>query len=113
MAEPNRPFEGKTAIVTGSSRRVGRAIAERLAADGAAVVINARSSRAEAEEALKSIEDAGGRAIIHMADVTQPNDVAGMVAAAVSAFGGLDIMVHNFVRRRHGSLEDLFLYDWH
>lgn len=113
MAETTRPFEGKSAIVTGSARRVGRAIAERLAADGASVVINSRSARDECEEAAHAIEAAGGRAIVNLGDVTNPDDVAAMVDAAVSAFGRLDIMVHNAFLRRRGTLDELSLDEWH
>ena len=76
---------GKVALVTGGARNIGRAIARSLAAGGAAVMVNARTSRAEAEETLAMIEAAGGKAALHIADVTDPEAVAAMVDATVTA----------------------------
>src|SRR5436305_14995613 len=66
----DKPLAGQAAIVTGGVRRIGRAIALALARAGAAVVINARSSRAEAEQVAQEVEAAGGRARVALADVT-------------------------------------------
>jgi 3-oxoacyl-[acyl-carrier protein] reductase len=65
-----RELEDKVALVTGAVRRIGRAIALALAGDGAAVVINARSSKAEADAVAAEIEALGGKALVHLADVT-------------------------------------------
>ncbi|MBC9033709.1 glucose 1-dehydrogenase [Sphingomonas sp. JC676] len=73
---------GKVAIVTGGGRDIGRSISQRLAADGAHVVINYHSDTAAAEETLKSIETAGGSATLFRADVTRPVAVAALIEAA-------------------------------
>lgn len=103
---------GRAAIVTGSARNIGRAIALDLAAGGAAVLINARTSRAEAEAVAGEIASAGGKAIVHMADVTQPEAVASMVAAAVSAFGRLDFLVNNVSQRGECPLSEMSFELW-
>jgi 3-oxoacyl-[acyl-carrier protein] reductase len=88
---------GRSALVTGSSRGIGRAIAEALARDGAAVTINhgRPDSAAEAAEVVATIEAAGGRAQSLCADVADPDDVARLVDAAAAFGGGLDIVVAN------------------
>src|SRR5689334_23503004 len=90
-----RELSGKVALVTGGARNIGRAISLALAAAGAAVVVNARVSRAEADETLASIRSAGGDGAVHMSDVTDPRAVGRMVEAAVERFGRLDILVNN------------------
>jgi 3-oxoacyl-[acyl-carrier protein] reductase len=85
----------KVAIVTGASRGIGAAIAERLAADGFTVVINYAGGAADAEALVAKIEDAGGKAIPAQADVSDPNAVARMFDAAQAAFGGVDVLVNN------------------
>lgn len=107
-----RELAGKVALVTGGSRRIGRQIALRLAEEGAAVAVNARTSRQEVEAVVAEIEAVGGRAIAAMADITDPAANAGMVDATVSALGRLDIVVHNAVSREHASLEELDLARW-
>lgn len=87
--------ESKTALVTGSSRGIGRAIAERLAADGAAVVINYTRSSKKAEETVSRIRTRGGRAIAIQADVSKSDDVRRLFDQAEKAFGPLDIVVAN------------------
>jgi len=90
-------FTGKTAIVTGGSRDIGRAISVKLASEGANVVVNYFSNEADADETLAAIEATGsGKAIKVRADVTKSEDVAKLVAAATEAFGdGIDILVNN------------------
>ena len=85
----------KVAIVTGASRGIGAAIAERLAADGFTVVINYAGSVGAAEALAGEIEKAGGRAITAQADVSDPAAVARMFDAAEAAFGGVDVLVNN------------------
>ena len=88
-------LEGAAAIVTGSTGNLGRTIAMSLANAGAMVLINAKTSADAAKAVVDEIEAGGGRAIMHMADVTVAEDVEGMVKAAVDAFGRLDILVNN------------------
>jgi 3-oxoacyl-[acyl-carrier protein] reductase len=86
---------GKVAIVTGGSRGIGAAIAERLGIDGFAVVINYAGSAAEAETLAGKISQAGGRAITAQADVSSASAVASMFNTVESAFGGVDVLVNN------------------
>lgn len=93
-AVPARRLEGKIALVTGSSRGIGRAIAERLAADGATVVINSRTAESAAP-AVAAIEAAGGRAVAIPADMAKVEDVRRLYALIKERFGRLDIVVNN------------------
>jgi 3-oxoacyl-[acyl-carrier protein] reductase len=86
---------GKTAVITGSSRGVGADTAKLLAAQGANVVINYRQKAPRANKVVKEIEEAGGRAIAVGADLTEPEDVRGLMRAAVDTFGSLDVLVLN------------------
>jgi 3-oxoacyl-[acyl-carrier protein] reductase len=90
-----RRLEGKVALVTGSSRGIGRAIAERLARDGATVVINYAKSKAAAEQAVGAIEAAGGRAVAIQADISNVADVRRLYAGIKQKLGRLDIVVNN------------------
>jgi 3-oxoacyl-[acyl-carrier protein] reductase len=88
-------FKDKVAIVTGGGRDIGRSISIRLASEGAKVVINYRSDAEAAEATLQHIESAGGVALLHRADVTNADDVAELIGAATSKFGGaIDILVN-------------------
>lgn len=103
---------GKVALVTGGARNIGRAIARALAAGGAAVIVNARSSREEAEQTVALIKSAGGRAAAHFADVTDARSVAVMVEAALSEFGRLDMLVNNAAVRAEVPFANMKLEDW-
>ncbi len=94
-----KPLEGKAAIVTGSARNIGRATALRLAASGAAVLVNAVADEEAAQAVAAEIEAAGGRAAVHMADVADRAAVEAMAAACADAFGGIDILVLNASQR--------------
>jgi 3-oxoacyl-[acyl-carrier protein] reductase len=107
-----RGLEGRVALVTGAVRRIGRAIALALAEDAAAVVVNARSSRAEADAVAAEIEARGGQALVHLADVTDETAVQAMVDAAVQRFGRLDILVNNAADRRQAPLTEISLAEW-
>jgi 3-oxoacyl-[acyl-carrier protein] reductase len=86
---------GKVAIVTGSARGIGLAIARRFAADGARIVVNYVAHPIEAEAAVREIERGGGDAIAVQADVSRGDDVDHLVRAAMDRFGRVDILVNN------------------
>lgn len=89
------PLEGKVVVVTGASRGIGRATAERLARDGASVVVNYSKSAAEALDVVESITARGGTARAIAADVARQGEVARLFHETVDAFDGLDILVAN------------------
>jgi 3-oxoacyl-[acyl-carrier protein] reductase len=91
----SKQLSGKVAIVTGSSRGIGRAIAERLAADGAAVVVNYVRGEQAAQEVVNGIRGRGGQAVAIRADVAKPAEVRRLFAEARTAFGVLDIVIAN------------------
>jgi 3-oxoacyl-[acyl-carrier protein] reductase len=88
-------IEGKIAVVTGSSRGIGRAIALRLAAEGATVVVNYRNDEAAARGVVDQIEANGGESIAVQADVSQTTEAQALIDAAKAAFGRIDILVNN------------------
>ena len=100
-------LEGKVAIVTGSSKGIGAGIAERLAADGAKVIINYSRSVADANRVVERIVDAGGEAIAFKADISRPADIGPLINSAVQAFGRLDIVVNNAGIYKPDSLDEL------
>jgi len=112
IEESGQELKGKVAIVTGAGRNIGRMIALALAAGGAAVVVNARSNRTEAESVVAEIEKRGGRALAAIADVTDPGAVETAVAAAAKQFGGVDILVNNAAVRKETPLETMTAVEW-
>jgi len=88
-------LKGKVALVTGGGRDTGGQIAETLAAEGATVAVNYRSSKEEAESVVKSIEAAGGQAKAYQADIRHYDQVTAMVDQVVADFGRVDILVNN------------------
>jgi 3-oxoacyl-[acyl-carrier protein] reductase len=90
-----RHLDGKVAIVTGASRGIGRAIAERYATEGARVVVNYVGGQATAEAVVAGIVAGGGDAIAVKADVSKSADVASLVAATMDRYGRIDILVNN------------------
>lgn len=103
---------GKVAIVTGAGRNIGRAIALALAASGAAVVVNARSNRAEADSVVREIEAAGGKAIAHIGDVADARAMQAMADAATKNFGRIDILVNNAALRREKPFAEMDYAAW-
>ena len=93
----NEEFAGKVAVITGGARNIGRALALDLAAAGAAVCVNSRASQQELDSLVGEIRAAGGRAIRHVGDITDPQAVRAMVDATVEAFGRIDILVNGAV----------------
>ncbi|MBI4467665.1 MAG: SDR family NAD(P)-dependent oxidoreductase [Acidobacteria bacterium] len=88
-------LQNQVVLVTGGARRVGRAISLALAGAGARVVVNYNTSKAEAADTVREIERQGSRAVAVEADVSQPDEVKKLVAAAEKEFGGVDILVNN------------------
>jgi 3-oxoacyl-[acyl-carrier protein] reductase len=91
----NDALQGKVALVTGASRGIGRAIAVRLARDGAAVVINYNSNAGQAQEAVAEIEAAGGSAFAIQADVARVPEIVRLFDASIAHFGRVDILINN------------------
>jgi len=109
---PGTELAGKVALVTGAARNIGRAIARSLAAGGAAVMVNANTSRAEAEQTVAMIKSAGGRAALRIADVTDAKAVAAMVEATLGEFGRLDILVNNAAIRAETPFANITYEEW-
>src|SRR6187402_3203053 len=112
MSDNQKELSGRVAIVTGSGRNIGRSIALALAQAGAAVTVNARSNRAEADAVVKEIEAQGGRALAALGDVGDPAAVDAIVAAAAKQFGRIDYLVNNAAMRREKALEQMSFADW-
>jgi 3-oxoacyl-[acyl-carrier protein] reductase len=98
---------GKTALVTGSGRNIGRAIALELAARGANVIVNARSDEAEADAVAKAAEDLGARSLVVMGDAADKATVERMQTQAQETFGGVDIYVSCAARRLYKDFFEL------
>jgi 3-oxoacyl-[acyl-carrier protein] reductase len=108
----NNALSGKVAIVTGAGRNIGRAIALTLAKDGAAVVVNARSNKAEADAVVAEIEAAGGKGAAHIGDIGEPETARGLAALALGRFGRIDILVNNAALRREKPIGEMSYADW-
>lgn len=105
-------LSGKTALVTGGSRGIGRGICTYLAQHGAAVAINYKESEKQALDLKKKIEDAGGKAITIQADVRKPEECERMVATTIGELGRLDVLVNNAGFNRDTLLLRMSLEDW-
>lgn len=95
---------GRRALVTGAGRGIGAAVARRLAADGAAVAVNYRSSAADADTLVEQLRKAGGAAVALQADVSDPAQAKRLVGETTDALGGLDILVSNAGVEHFGAL---------
>jgi 3-oxoacyl-[acyl-carrier protein] reductase len=107
-----KPLAGKVALVTGAVRRIGRAIALGLAADGAAVVVHARTSEAEARAVAAEIDRLGGASMVCLADVVDEAAVRGMVERIGERFGRLDVLVNNAAVRAQVPFLEMSLVQW-
>lgn len=108
----SRELEGRVALITGAAKNIGRAIAEDLADAGAAVVINTRASKREAEAAAGALRAKGHKAIVQVADVTDRAAVDRMVQSVAQALGRIDILVNNAVAHGSTSFEEFTVDAW-
>ena len=108
----NQELAGRVAVITGAGRSSGRAMALELAAGGAAVVVNVRQNRAEAESVVKEIEGKGGKAMVAIADVVDAAAVNAMAKATLDRFGRIDYLINNVALRQEKGIEHMTFEDW-
>ena len=108
----SRPLNGKTALVTGGARRIGREIALQLAAAGADIAVTYRNSRKDAEQTVRDLQQVNRRAISIQCDVRSEESVRKAVSACVSFHGRLDLLVNNAAIFESAPLEKLSLEQW-
>ncbi len=106
------PLEGKTALITGSGRNIGRATALMLAKEGVNVVVNARSNQAEVDTVADEVRAFGVRALPVLADVADKPAVDSMVGRALEEFGSIDILVSNVAIRPHRPFLEVTDDEW-
>ena len=107
-----KDLKNKVAIVTGGSKGIGTAIAQRFGQEGMKVVINYYSDQQDAEEAAKKVKEAGCEAVIVKADVKDESAAQKLLDAAIQAFGRLDVWVNNAGMENKHPTKDLSLEDW-
>lgn len=107
-----KPLAGKVALVTGAGQNIGQAIALGLAQDGAFVMVNGRSNHDAIETVAGEINDAGGQAVSHLADISDEGAVRDMVARLASEAGGIDILVSNAGLRRQTPFVQMGFAEW-
>jgi 3-oxoacyl-[acyl-carrier protein] reductase len=112
VTAPSRPYEGRTALITGSGQNIGRAIALAFARGGANVVINGHRNQEAIDKVAAEARALGVGAISVLADVGDPAAVQTMVDRAVEAFGSVDIAVSNVSTRLHTPFLDISLEEW-
>jgi 3-oxoacyl-[acyl-carrier protein] reductase len=108
----NRPLQGRVAVVTGAARNIGRAIAVTMGRQGANVVINAVNSAEAAAITAQLVREAGGEAMVCLADITNPDAGQKLMAQAAAHFGGIDILVNNAAIRREAEFDALDFAQW-
>lgn len=106
-------LRGKVALITGASRNIGKSIALAFAREGADLVLNTRSNKAELEATAAECQALGVRALPILADVANPEQVAEMVDQGLKHFGAIDVLVSNAAIRPHKSITDTSLEEWH
>ena len=105
-------LDGKVALVTGAGRNIGRATVLKLAAEGAHVVVNARSNQEEADAVAQEARALGVQALSVLADVARREQVGHMVSQTMDAFGRVDILINNAAIRPHKPFTELTMDDW-
>jgi 3-oxoacyl-[acyl-carrier protein] reductase len=108
----SKELTGKVAVVTGAGRNIGRAIAIALAQAGAAVVINVRSNKAEADSVVREIETAGGKAVAVLGDVGDEKTSVTLADAALKYFGRIDFLINNAALRRERPIDQMSYAEW-
>ncbi|NBO29862.1 MAG: 3-oxoacyl-[acyl-carrier-protein] reductase [Synechococcaceae bacterium WBA_2_066] len=112
MSQATSPLLGQTALVTGASRGIGKAVALELAAAGATVAVNYANSNAGADAVVAEITAQGGSAYALQADVSQEEEVNALVEAVIKRSGSLDVLVNNAGITRDGLLMRMKTSDW-
>ena len=107
VAPSKEPLRGKVALVTGAAKRIGRAVALRLAAEGADVIIHYNRSQSEADDAAREIEKLGRKSIALQADLSNVGEIKRLFQQAAERFGHLDILVNSAANFLHSPLEDV------
>lgn len=107
-----KELDGSVAVITGSAKNLGRGMALTLARAGASIVVNGRSSTEAAQSVADEIVAAGGRAVVHMADVSQPAGAGSVIDAALEAFGRLDILINNVGTRIAKPITEVTFEEW-
>ena len=108
----SKELSGKVAIVTGAGRNIGRAIALQLAQAGAAVVVNARANKTEADSVVAEIEKIGGKAVAVMGDIADEKTAKVMAEAAIKNYGRIDCLINTAALRRENSIDDMDFAEW-
>lgn len=108
----DKRLEGQVAVVTGASRGLGRACAEELAREGAAIVVNYNTSPAPAEELVAQITSAGGKAIAVGGNVAKASDCQAIIEKGIEAFGKVDILIANAGINRDKTLRRMTVEEW-
>ncbi|MGH7094084.1 MAG: SDR family NAD(P)-dependent oxidoreductase, partial [Stellaceae bacterium] len=105
-------LDGKVALITGSGRNIGRATALKLAAEGAHVIVNARTNQAEADAVASEVRALGVKSIAVLADMAKKSEVEALAAKALAEFGRVDILINNAAIRPHMPFVEVSDADW-
>lgn len=108
----DKELAGRVAVITGAGRNIGHAIALALAQGGAAVVVNAKSDKAQVDAVVHEIEAGGGKALGYLADVADVGAVNAMIEVAVARFGRIDYLINNAALRREQPLDQMTPASW-